>query len=121
MTLAKHMVTVETLLGDLAGDRRMARELGQMAAANQATALMAKLAGHLVERKEVGAPGSFEGLDTADAVMQRVANEIGPEAAEAVKEAFARVRSPPQNFEAAAAEQERDQVAMPELVSKTLN
>lgn len=77
-------VTIETLLTDLAEDRRLARELGQPAAAISATQLMAKLAGLLIDRKEAGSPGDFAALASVEDVIAKVRQELGPEAADIV-------------------------------------
>lgn len=81
MQNTKHRVTVESLMDDLRQDRDLARNLGQPGAALQATQLMAKLVGLLVDRKESGAPGDFAALQTREDVFARVRQEMGDEAA----------------------------------------
>jgi hypothetical protein len=76
----KHRITVDSLLSDLAQDRDLARRLEQPGAALQATQLMAKLTGFLVDRKETGLPGDFAALQTRDDVIARVRQEMGDEA-----------------------------------------
>ena len=77
----RNRITVDSLLDDLQADRALARELGQTAAAIQATQLSAKLVGLLVDRKESGAPGDFAALQTADDVMAVLRAELGDNAA----------------------------------------
>jgi hypothetical protein len=79
MQNTKHRITVDTLIADLAQDRALARSLGQPGAALQATQLMAKLVGLLVDRKESGAPGDFAALATREDVFARVRQEMGDE------------------------------------------
>ena len=43
-------------------DRELARQLKQPSAATAATVAQAKLAGLIVDRKEVGQPGEFENM-----------------------------------------------------------
>ena len=81
MQNTKHRITVETLLSDLAEDRALARSLGQPGPALQATQLMAKLVGLLVDRKETGNPGDFQALQTREDVFARVRQEMGEQAA----------------------------------------
>jgi phage terminase small subunit len=76
----KHRITVDSLLSDLAQDRDLARRLEQPGAALQATQLMAKLTGFLVDRKETGSPGDFAALQTRDDVIARVRQEMGDDA-----------------------------------------
>jgi phage terminase small subunit len=52
-------VTIESLTEMLREDRALARELGQAAAAVSAVDKIAKLYGHMIDRKEVGRPGDF--------------------------------------------------------------
>ncbi len=96
----KHTITVESLLNDLAEDRTLAREVGQVGAAIQATQLSAKLVGLLVDRKESGAPGDFAALTTVDEVMAVVRAELGEGAAAALSAALARVEPDPPAVEA---------------------
>jgi phage terminase small subunit len=81
----KTEVTLVSLLQDLAEDRALARRLGQASAAVQATQLAAKLTGHLVDRKETGAPGEFAGLKTAEQVLEELQKLLGTAAAAAIE------------------------------------
>jgi hypothetical protein len=78
---SRNRITVDSLLDDLQADRALARELGQTAAAIQATQLSAKLVGLLVDRKETGNPGDFASLQTRDEVLQVLMTELGEDAA----------------------------------------
>lgn len=73
-------ITVETLLSDLEEDRQLARKVKQPGSAIRATELKAKLTGHLVERKETGAPGEFVALRTRDDVLDAMRKELGEQA-----------------------------------------
>ena len=90
----KTEITLVSLLSDLAEDRRQAKALGQMSAAMQATQLAAKLTGHLVERKEVGAAGDFAGLKDVNEVLQLIKEQLGDAAAQAIAAALAPSESP---------------------------
>lgn len=85
---ARHMkrseITVDTLLADLAEDRALAHGEGQGSAAVQATMAKARLLGLIVDRKETGKPGEFEGLQTTDEVVQQVRTEFGDKVADAL-------------------------------------
>jgi hypothetical protein len=83
-------ITVESLLQDLADDRKLARDLGQTSAAIQATQLAARLVGLLVDRKETGAPGEFAQLQTTEEVLAKVRAELGEDAAAALAATLAK-------------------------------
>lgn len=85
----KTEISLQSLLSDLAEDRALARSLGQVSAAVQATQLSAKLTGHLVERKETGSPGDFAGLKNAGEVLDVIRRELGDTAAAAIEAALA--------------------------------
>mgnify|MGYP001559832811 CR=1 FL=1 len=87
-------VTIDKLLQDLADDRDLARRIDQPSAAIAATQLTAKLVGLLVDRKETGAPGDFQGLTTADEVLAAIRAEMGEDAAKALQ-ALVNKASPP--------------------------
>jgi hypothetical protein len=84
----KTEITLQSLLIDLAEDRRQAKALGQMAPAIQATQLAAKLTGHLVDRKEVGNAGDFAGLKSPGEVLELIREQLGPAAADAIEAAL---------------------------------
>lgn len=75
-------ITVDKLLSDLAEDRELARSIKQPGAAIQATQLMGKLVGLMVDRKETGVPGEFAALASRDAVLAAIRAELGDEAAD---------------------------------------
>jgi len=77
-------VTLDTLLDDLEAARERAHELGQPSAAIAATMGKARLLGLLVDRKEHGAPGEFAPTLTAAEVLERVREELGDAAADAL-------------------------------------
>jgi hypothetical protein len=88
--MRKTEINIETLINDLAADRKLARELGQPSAAIAATHLTAKLCGFLIDRKETGQPGAFEGLQTVEEILARCREELGDEAAELLSKALER-------------------------------
>jgi phage terminase small subunit len=85
----KTEISLQLLIDQLAEDRRQAKALGQIAPAIQATIAQAKLTGHLVERKEVGAAGDFAGLKSAEDVLQLIKDQLGDAAAKAIAAALA--------------------------------
>jgi phage terminase small subunit len=60
---ARAEVTVASILNELEDARKLAAEINQPSAAVAATLGKAKVAGLIVERKEVGKPGDFEGMN----------------------------------------------------------
>jgi hypothetical protein len=84
MTAKRHEITVDTLLADLETDRALAHCEGQGSAAVQATMAKARLLGLIVDRKETGKPGEFEGLQTVDDVITAVRTEFGDKTADAL-------------------------------------
>ena len=68
---AKAEVTLETILAELADAAVVAESKGQAQALVSAAMARAKLAGLLVERVEVGAPGDFDGLTSTAAIVDR--------------------------------------------------
>ena len=86
----RNRITVDSLLQDLADDRKLARGLGQPSAAIAAVQLSAKLVGLLVDRKESGQPGDFAGLQSASEVLALVKAELGDETAALLSAALER-------------------------------
>lgn len=74
-------VTVHSLIREADEIQRAAKESNQMAAAVSALTAKAKLAGLWIDRKESGAPGDFEALDsmTADELRAYVASPPKPD------------------------------------------
>ena len=75
-------ITVDSLVSELEADRDLARALGQPSAAIAAVQLKARLAGLLVDRKEMGAPGDFSALQSAEDVLAAVRRDLGDKAAD---------------------------------------
>lgn len=95
MTQKRHEITLDTLLADLESDRALAHCEGQGSAAVQATMAKARLLGLIVDRKETGKPGEFEGMTTVDEVLQAVRTELGDKVADALaSELAAQVTEP---------------------------
>lgn len=109
----KTEISLQSLLSDLAEDRALARSLGQVSAAVQATQLSAKLTGHLVDRKETGSPGDFAGLKSPGEVLDVIRRELGDAAASAIEAALA----PAQAQDEASPELD----SIPEPTDKSLN
>lgn len=84
----RERITLGSLLDDLRDDRELARTLGQPSAAIAATQLSARLVGLLVDRKEQGAPGDFQKMQTEDEVLAAVRSELGEHAAAALAAAL---------------------------------
>ena len=77
----KTAVTIASLTEQIVEDREFARAHDNPSAAHAATVTLGKLHGHLIERKEIGQPGDFAGLSTAE-VKARIAADFGSAAAE---------------------------------------
>jgi hypothetical protein len=72
-------VTVASLLGELEEARQLALKLGQAAAAAQCSMGKAKITGHIIDRREVGDVGAFDGHTDEQLVQEaaRRARELG--------------------------------------------
>ena len=68
---SKAEVTLEGIFRELADAAEVAKSRGQAQALVSAAMARAKLAGLLVERVEVGAPGAFDGLETPAQIVDR--------------------------------------------------
>jgi hypothetical protein len=77
----KTRVTIASLSEQIIEDREFARQHDNPSAAHAATVSLSKLHGFMVERKEVGQPGDFAGLNDAQ-VREKLLAEHGPEAVE---------------------------------------
>jgi len=71
---ARAEVTVASLLNELEDARKLAEKINQPSAAVAATLGKAKVAGLIVDRKEVGKPGDFEGMNV-DQLREYIARE----------------------------------------------
>ena len=65
-------VTVESICKELDEANAVAKERGQASAMVSASALRAKLAGLMVDKVEVGAPGAFDKCETIEAVVDEL-------------------------------------------------
>ena len=72
---ARTGVTVESLLDELEEARKQAVEINQPSAAVSAIVAKGKLAGLVVDRKEVGKPGEFEGMNV-DELREHISRAI---------------------------------------------
>jgi hypothetical protein len=70
-TAASTKITIESICQELADATAVAKSKGQAQAMVSASALRAKLAGLMIERHEVGEPGSFDGLTTTAQIIDR--------------------------------------------------
>lgn len=77
----KTRVTVETITQELDDAASLARRVEQPGAVIQAIQTKAKLHGLLIDRKETGQPGDFDGLKTETEVVDAFRAEHGEEAA----------------------------------------
>lgn len=89
-------ITVEKLLSDAEEARKLAIETKQVAAATGASQFQAKLVGLLVDRRETGAPGDFQGLTSADEIIAAIRAEMGEDAAKALLALVGKASPPPQ-------------------------
>jgi len=93
--VAKTRVTVTSLLNELEqtiGDARAARQHGVVIAA---LALSAKLVGLLRDQVEIGRPGEFARIQTAEEVLERVRFELGDKAAAHLEATLSEVEQRP--------------------------
>lgn len=81
-------ITIEKILSDYQYALDMARTQTKPNEMVLAAKEQARLVGLLVERKELGGVGDFENLHDPADVLDKVAREIGPEAAQALGKAF---------------------------------
>jgi len=72
---ARAEVTVVSILNELEEARKQAVEINQPSAAVSAIVAKAKVAGLIVDRKEVGKPGEFEGMNV-DELREHIARGI---------------------------------------------
>ena len=93
--LKRSDITIEKLLSDAEDARKLAMETKQAAAATGAGQFQAKLVGLLIDRKEQGAPGDFQGVKSRDEVMAVIRAEMGDDAAKALEAMLAAKPSPP--------------------------
>ena len=66
----KTEITVESICAELDAANAVAKERGQASAMVSASALRAKLAGLMVERVEIGDPGSFDACETIEDIAE---------------------------------------------------
>jgi hypothetical protein len=69
-------ITVESICAELDEASAVAKSKGQAQAMVSASALRAKLAGLMIEKVEVGRPGSFEGIDTMAALVDKILADL---------------------------------------------
>jgi hypothetical protein len=69
-------ITVESICRELDEANAVAKAKGQAAAMVSAATLRAKLAGLMVERVEVGNPGSFDDCHSVSAIADRMLNDL---------------------------------------------
>jgi len=69
-------ITIGSLLAELEECRAKATDLKQLSAAIKAIELKAKLAGVMVEKVEVGGPGSFDECHTTAAIVDQMLAEL---------------------------------------------
>jgi phage terminase small subunit len=69
-------ITVESICAELDEANAVAKERGQASAMVSASALRAKLAGLLVEKVEVGNPGSFDKCESMEAIADEMIAQL---------------------------------------------
>jgi hypothetical protein len=99
--LTKHFraqagVSVQSLTDELNAIAEGAAKAEQWSAAKGAVETKAKLHGLLIDRKEQGAPGDFEGLQTREEIEAKIRAEMGEEAAQLFAKAMEVPRKPEQ-------------------------
>ena len=86
--LKKADITVDRILNEYEEARIMATEQAKPEAMLNASEKKAKLVGLLVDRREVGNAGEFEQLTDISGILEKVRQEAGLEAAQALAKAF---------------------------------
>ena len=81
-------ITFEKILTDYQEALDLAREKAEPMGIISAAREQAKLVGLLIDRKEIGAAGDFENMESISDILEAVANQAGPEAALALSQAF---------------------------------
>jgi Terminase small subunit len=74
----KTQITAETLLNKLEANITGAEAKGQHGAVNGSIGLMAQLRGLLINRTEIGAPGSFDGCESVEQVIAALLSDQTP-------------------------------------------
>jgi hypothetical protein len=99
MSLGKYLVTKESLTKDLVDDREEARKAGNHSAVTASTVALGKLHGQWIDRKEVGEPGSFAGMETVADVLEKVRKEAGEDAAAALAKVLGAIKPPAEDVD----------------------
>ncbi len=81
-------ITVDRILNEYEEARNMAVVQGEAGIMLSASEKKAKLVGLLIDRRETGDAGSFENLTDIGDILDKVRQEAGIEAAEALAKAF---------------------------------
>lgn len=77
-------ITIEKILTDYQDALTLAKEQSRPADIVNAATAQAKLVGLLRDRVETGQPGEFDHLDSVSDIIEKVAAEVGSEAAKAL-------------------------------------
>lgn len=81
-------ITYEKILTNYEEALKLAKEKGDPANIIAAAREQAKLVGLIIDRKEVGGAGDFENMENISEILEAVAQQVGPEAALALSQAF---------------------------------
>ena len=81
-------ITIEKILTDYQDALTIAKSQERAADMVSAATAQAKLVGLLRDRVETGQPGEFDHLDNISDIIEKVAEEVGPEAAQALMKAL---------------------------------
>jgi hypothetical protein len=92
-------ITVDTILTEYEEARKLAVQQEKPEAMLNASEKKAKLVGLLVDRREVGNAGDFENLTDVGEILEKVRQEAGLEAAEALARAFGLANEPEADLE----------------------
>lgn len=84
----RHDITIDKILKDYAEAMDMARAQGRADQLIAGATAQAKLVGLLRERVETGAAGEFDALENVSDVLEKVAEQAGPEVALALSKAM---------------------------------
>ena len=77
-------ITIEKILTDYQDALNIAKSQDKASDIVAAATAQAKLVGLLRDRVETGQPGEFDHLDSISDIIEKVAEEVGPEAAQAL-------------------------------------
>lgn len=81
-------ITFEKILSDYQLALDLAKQQEKPSEIVSAASAQAKLVGLIVDRRELGQAGDFDGLNDIEAIISKVREDVGNEAADAMARAF---------------------------------